>query len=146
MMSRDSAAAARTDAAVACLEAYRLCQGTVRHCLEDPNPQDGASCALELDDCADVNLLLANLISRNSPHVPQAAAFCAEVTRRTAESFSRIEHRDPQLRVAFAACQRVIRTCEELLSGRQAAARDSQDEAVEETFPASDATQLTSRL
>lgn len=145
-MDIDSTYEAWSEASAACLDAYRMCVATARRCPAYTTDLDATVCVQTLDDCADANLLLANMLARHSPHAPQASAFCAEITRRTADTFSRFEHEDPHLRMLFAACQRVVRVCNELLAERQSAEPDARDEALEETFPASDATPVTTRL
>src|SRR5690606_41547029 len=59
--------------------------------------------------------------------------------RACAESLEAIEHGDPHLRAAYAACRRSEAACAELLGDRDDDMHyTAQDEASAESFPASD--------
>ncbi|HEX7071463.1 MAG TPA: hypothetical protein VF190_11685 [Rhodothermales bacterium] len=127
-------------AAAACLDVYRLCTTSAQHCLNVRRDDAVRRCAGALRDGAEVALLLAGLLARRSPFAEKTVPLCAEAVRQAATAISGLEHADGQLRATYAACQNLLRVCRELTAGGLASESDDRDEALLETFPASDAT------
>lgn len=126
-------------AAKACLEAYGECKASSQHCLNARRDDRVRSCAGALEDCADVSLLLGNLLLRNSPMVLPTVGVAMDAARHAASAISALEHADGQLRAAYAACQNLLRVGR-MLSGGDTPdpGEDERHEALLETFPASD--------
>jgi hypothetical protein len=120
----------------ACLDAYKQCTRAVAEGLEGVRLAPAQIRGLL--DCADASLALAGLLARRSPHSRALAAVCADVAEHCAEGLAGQEHESPVLRVAFATCHRAASACRELLGVEQAEQSDEHDEAVSESFPASD--------
>ena len=128
------------EAAAACLEAYRECRASAQHCLNARREERVRRCSGALEDGADASLMLANLLLRRSPLAEHAIPFCAEAARHAASAISGLEHADGQLRATYAACQNLLRVCRDLGGPAVKNMHDERDEALLETFPASDAT------
>lgn len=123
-----------------CMEAYKLCQQTAAYCVAQGGGLASPERLQVLYDCADINLLLTNFLARASRFHRPLAELCMEVSRACAEAFGADEHDDPQLRVTYAACIRAARSCAELLGKEEEVPmNDARDEAIWESFPASDA-------
>lgn len=96
---------------------------------------------LLLDDCADIHLALSGFLTRQSSFQQDLARLCANVSEVCAEALDAYEHDDAQLRVAYAACHGAHRACMEFITSTgDDIAYSKQDEALKETFPASDPT------
>src|SRR5690606_35911551 len=122
-----------------CMQTYRLCRQTAAYCIDQGGETATLARLQALDDCAEVNLTLSNFLLRASRHVRPLAALCLEISRACAESLEAIEHGDPHLRAAYAACRRSEAACAELLGDRDDDVHyTAQDEASAESFPASD--------
>lgn len=122
------------------LEAYKICLQTAAYCAAQGGALASAERLQVLHDCADINLLLAQLLARASRFHRPLADLCMDVSRACAEAFSADEHDDGQLRVTYAACIRSARSCAELLGREEEIPmNDARDEAIWESFPASDA-------
>ena len=132
------------EAAQACLDVYRHCTASAQHCLNVRREDRLRRCAGSLGDAADASLLLGNLLLRRSAMVGQAMVLCTEATRQAASSIAGLEHADGQLRATYAACQNLLRVMKGLSGDAADAQEDDRDEALEETFPASDATPTVS--
>ena len=99
-----------------------------------------AAARLLLDDCADIHLTLSGLLTRQSSFQQDLARLCANVAEACAKELDAYEHDDAQLRVAYAACHGSHRACMEFAVTGEDAAYSKRDEALKETFPASDPT------
>ena len=133
-------------AARAALDAYRQCKAAAQHCLNARREDRIRPCAGALEDCADASLVLANFLVRDSPLIPGALELASDAARQAASVISGLEHADGQLRATYAACQNLLRVCRDLATGGSASpANDARDEALRETFPASDATPTATR-
>lgn len=118
------------------LSCYKTCHLTAAYCSNEGGDMADPHRLQLLYDAADASLMLANLLTRASRFHREAARFTRAVVKACAEQLG--DHEDPQLRTAYAACQGVVRICDELLDRESVAREDAQDEAVKETFPASD--------
>lgn len=132
------------DAVEVCVENYRLCRATAHHCRQD-DALESRACMDALDDCAEGALLLANFLLRRSPLAVHAADLVREAARRAADAIAERDHEDVRLRTAYASCQAVVRIADGLLGEAADETADDRDEALEETFPASDATPTVSQ-
>lgn len=121
-----------------CMETYKLCRQTAAHCIDQGGDLATLPRLQALDDCAEVNLSLANFLLRASRHVRPMAALCMEVSRACAESLEPFENQDLQIRATYAACRRSQRVSSELLGHEEPAEYTAQDESSWESFPASD--------
>lgn len=120
------------------MQAYRICHRSAAYCID----RDAELATLErlkaFDDCAEANLTLANFLLRGSEHAMALAEICLTVSEACAAAIADVEHDDPQLRTAYAACRRARRACLELLGKETPVVEDAVDEASQESFPASD--------
>ncbi|MEX0747511.1 MAG: hypothetical protein WD275_05870 [Rhodothermales bacterium] len=120
------------------METYRICHQTTAYCIDSGGDLATLMRLRAFDDCAEINLTLANFLLRGSEHAPEMAALCLSISTACADSIRDIEHSDGQLRAAYAACQRSRHASLELLGREHRAEEDARDEAVRESFPASD--------
>lgn len=120
------------------METYRICRQTAAHCIDEGGDLATIDRLRAFDDCAEINLTLANFLLRDSEHARLVAATCLEITTACAESMREIEHRDGQLRAAYAVCLKTRHICLRLLGKKEAEAEDGRDEAIRDSFPASD--------
>ena len=127
-------------AASAALDAYRECKASAQHCLNARREDGIRKCAGALEDCADASLLLSNLLLRQSPLIPAAIDVVEGAARQAAMMITGLDHANGQLRATYAACQNLLRVCRDLTGASRPAEEDARDEALIETFPASDAT------
>lgn len=123
----------------ACLDAYKYCTQTAAYLLLRGGTGAEPQRIQALNDCADVNLMTSNLLSRSSPFRTGAAILAADVSSACSEALDQIEHDDPQLRATYAACLRACRQCRELSGLDEPARYTARDETVWESFPSSDA-------
>lgn len=120
------------------METYRICHQTAAYCIDSGGNLATLARLRAFDDCAEINLTLANFLLRASEHSTALARLCAEIATACAEEIQDVEHQDGQLRAAYAACQRSRHACLELLGDETVETEDDRDEAVRESFPASD--------
>ncbi len=121
-----------------CLKTYKMCLETAAYGLGEGGALAEASLISLLNDCADVNLAMANFLTRGSRFGPELAAFCIAVSEACAEAMEPMEHADGQLRAAYAACLRSRRSCAEWIGVLPRATPDVCDDILAATFPASD--------
>lgn len=120
-----------------CLTVHRLCTEAEGRALQGVwHPDSGQLRALL--DAADVALVTAQLLLRQSPYHEGQSRLCQEVARGCAEALGPQEHGDDQLRATYAACVHLTQVCRDLLGQPREASETDRDEALEETFPASD--------
>ena len=128
------------------MEAYRACMMTLPYCIQQGGDLATPARLQVLHDCADLNLAVANFLARGSRFHKPLAELCIDVSRACAEALADIEHSDPQLRIVYAACQRVAQACHSLTASAETEASRKRDEALRETFPASDPTPTPTEL
>lgn len=120
------------------METYRVCHQTAAYSIDSGGELATLARLRAFDDCAEINLTLANFLLRASDHSHALAELCAEVSAACAEAIEDVEHQDGQLRAAYAACQHSRQSCLEVLGEYVPEVEDARDEAVRESFPASD--------
>jgi hypothetical protein len=120
------------------METYRICHQTTAYCIDSGGDIATLARLRAFDDCAEINLTLANFLLRGSEHAPEMSTLCLSISTACADSIRDIEHGDGQLRAAYAACQRSRHASLELLGRERRAEEDARDEAVRGSFPASD--------
>lgn len=120
------------------METYRICHQTAAYCIDSGGELATLTRLRAFDDCAEINLTLANFLLRASKHAHMLAQLCVDVSTACAEAIQDVEHRDGQLRAAYAACRRSRHACLEVLGDESPIEEDDRDEAVRESFPASD--------
>lgn len=120
------------------METYRICHQTAAYCIDSGGDLATLTRLKAFDDCAEVNLTLANFLLRASEHSMKLAALCRDISAACARAIEDVEHGDGQLRAAYAACQRSHHACKELVGDDVPAHEDARDEAGRESFPASD--------
>lgn len=120
------------------MNAYRTCRETSAYCIDEGGDLATLERLKAFDDCAEVNLSLANFLLRGSEHAVQLARVCLSVTQACADAIRDIEHGDPQLRSAYAVCQGARRACLQVLGEDVPTFDDDRDEVGRESFPASD--------
>lgn len=120
------------------METYRICHQTTAYCIDHGGELATLERLKAFDDCAEINLTLANFLLRASDYAVRLAGLCLSVSMACAQSIQDIEHDDGQLRAAYAACQRSRHACMELIGDEVREKEDALDEAVRESFPASD--------
>lgn len=129
-----------------CMEAYKICRQTAAYCVNEGGRLAEPHRIQILHDCAEINLAMADFLSRASRFHSELGKLCIEITRACAESISQEEHDDPQLRITYAVCEGAIRACEELIGVKDEAHLDERDIEVLGTFPASDPTSTPTEL
>jgi hypothetical protein len=123
------------------LSAYKACKETAAYCVQEGGELADPDLLQPVHDCADVALMVTNLVTRASRFHRQAAALCADVAEACAEALNqRAALDDEQLRVTHAACVRLHQCCLELTGLADSPSSDQRDEALRETFPGSDPT------
>lgn len=129
-----------------CMEAYKVCRQTAAYGVSEGGDLADPHRIQILYDCAEINLAMANFLSRASPFHNALGGLCAEITRACAKSISKEEHDDEQLRITYAVCERARRACEELIGAKEEAHLDERDIELRGTFPASDPVSPPSEL
>ena len=120
------------------METYRVCHQAAASCIDAGGELATLERLRAFDDCAEANLTLANFLLRASDHAADMARLCEKVSAACAREIADIEHSDGQLRAAYAACQHSRHACLQFLGEETPATEDQRDEAVRESFPASD--------
>ncbi len=120
------------------MDTYRICHQTAAYCIDSGGDLATLVRLRAFDDCAEINLTLANFLLRASEHWRDLATLCVEVSTACASEIEDVEHGDGQLRAAYAACQRSRHACLELLGEEVREREDRRDEEIRESFPASD--------
>ena len=123
-----------------CMETYKVCRQTAAYSVNEGGTLAEPHRIQILYDAAEINLAMADFLSRASPFHNALGRLCIEITRACAEAISQDEHDDDQLRITYAACERSVRACKELTGTGEDAHSDERDVALEGTFPASDPT------
>lgn len=120
------------------MDTFRICRQTAAYCIDSGGDLATLARLRAFDDCAEINLTLANFLLRASEHWRDLASLCVEVSAACAREIKDIEHRDGQVRAAYAACTRSRHACLELLGEEFREQEDRRDEEIRESFPASD--------
>lgn len=120
------------------MHAYRVCHQSAAYCINNGGELATLERLKAFDDCAEVNLTLANFLLRGSEHAVALARVCIDVSQACAESIQEIEHEDAQLRAAYAVCHHARHACLQLLGEEAPVVEDERDQAIRESFPASD--------
>lgn len=72
-----------------CLECAKACEYCATACLDEPNPQNMARC-IKLDrDCADICLLSAQYMARDSDFSSKLCNLCAEICNTCGDECSK---------------------------------------------------------
>lgn len=121
-----------------CLTTYRICRATATHGTHGGSAWASGSVLNLLNDCAEMNLAVVELLSRGSQFSQKISHLCAEVSEICAEALGAHEHSDAQLRVAYAACRRSHLVCAYLSGALPEEEFNPRDIALQGTFPASD--------
>ena len=120
------------------METYRICHQTAAYCIDSGGDLATLERLRAFDDCAEANLTLANFLLRASNHAADMARVCHKVSVACAREIEAIEHNDDQLRAAYASCQHSRHACLEFLGEEAIEREDARDEAIRQSFPASD--------
>lgn len=120
------------------MQAYRVCHQAAAYCIDHGGELATLERLKAFDDCAEINLTLANFLLRGSEHALDVANVCVVVSDACAASIQDIEHDDSQLRAAYAASKHARHACLQLLGEEEPPQEDAVDEAGHESFPASD--------
>lgn len=120
------------------MDTYRICRQTAAYCIDSGGELATLARLRAFDDCAEINLTLANFLLRASEHWRNLASLCVEVSTACAREIEDVEHSDGQIRAAYAACRRSRQACLELLGEELLEQEDRRDEEIRESFPASD--------
>ena len=123
-----------------CMEAYKVCRQTAAYSIGKGGKLAEPHRIQVLYDAAEINLAMADFLSRASHFHNALGKLCIEITRACAEAISKDEHDDDQLRTTYAVCERAIRSCKELTGAEEPAHTDERDVALKGTFPGSDST------
>ncbi|RMH65975.1 MAG: hypothetical protein D6685_05320 [Bacteroidetes bacterium] len=119
------------------LTVHRLCLEAEGRALSGAwTPEPGQLRALR--DAADVALATAHLVLRGSPYHEGLCRLCQEVARACADALGSQEHGDAQIRATYAACVHLTQVCRILLGEAPDETENDHDEALVDTFPASD--------
>ncbi|HMB94047.1 MAG TPA: hypothetical protein VKP65_24575 [Rhodothermales bacterium] len=121
-----------------CLTTYRICRATATHGTHYGGVWASGSVLNLLNDCAEMNLAVVELLSRGSQFSRNVSHLCAEISETCAEALAPHEHADAQLRVAYAACRRSHLVCAYLSGALPEEEFVPRDVALQGTFPASD--------
>ena len=121
-----------------CLTTYRICRATATYGTHGGGAWASGSVLNLLNDCAEMNLAVVELLSRGSQFSRAISRLCAAVSEACAEALAPHEHADAQLRVAYAACRRSHLLCAYLSGALPEEEFDPRDIALQGTFPASD--------
>ena len=122
-----------------CMDVYQTCRQTAAYCADRRGDYAAPHRIQVLHDCADVHLLTADFLARASHYHRQAAGLACDIAQACADAFGEIEHDDPQLRKLYAVCAQATQQLGAFL-GRveRQPESDARDEALKESFPASD--------
>lgn len=70
---------------VSCLSCFQACEECIIACYQEPDMNARIKCVTILRDCADMCVLAAKLMSRNSPHSKQICTICADMCKMCAK-------------------------------------------------------------
>lgn len=136
---RDHIVSTREQQAIdACLGAYKLCRKTAAYALQDGGHLSRPDAVTLLNDCADVALATANLLTRASPFKQHLASLCATIARSCTDVLAPEDDDDLTVRAAYAACCHAADACTALFTESKTETSDERHEALIESFPASD--------
>ena len=121
-----------------CMEAYKACRQTAAYGVNEGGRLADPHLIQILYDAAEINLAMADFLSRASHFHNELGRLAIRITRACADAISQDEHDDEQLRITYAVCERAVRACEELVGARDEADLDERDVELRGTFPASD--------
>lgn len=121
-----------------CLTTYRICRATATYGTHGGGAWANGDVLNLLNDCAEMNLAVVELLSRGSQFSRELSHLCATVSETCADALEPHEHTDAQLRVAYAACRRSHLVCAYLSGALPEEEFDPRDIALQGSFPASD--------
>lgn len=123
-----------------CLTTYRICRATAFYGTQHGGDWVTPETLGLLQDCAEINHALVELLSRGSSFSRALSGLCSRASERCADALEPHEHADSQLRVAYATCRRSHLVCGYLSGALPEEHFDPRDVALQGTFPASDPT------
>lgn len=97
------------DACLACTQACEFCASS---CLTEPDVKAMVECIRLDDDCADICLLTARMLMRNSRFNAEICHHCAELCQACAAECSK--HKHDHCQRCAAACRRCAEECRKL--------------------------------
>ena len=94
-----------------CLECHRVCTVTIAHVLHGGHSDDEAPHLVALLDCAQMCLLHADFMARNSPHQSHVAKECAEICTACAVLCEAHPDPDGQMKACAQTCRECAESC-----------------------------------
>jgi hypothetical protein len=97
-----------------CLHCYQMCLETITFCVRKGGDFAGAETIQVLQDCAEVCLLSANFMIRDSNLHGRTCALCEQTCQRCADMCDRIgsqEPQDSQIKACAAMCRQCAISC-----------------------------------
>ncbi len=122
-----------------CMDVYKVCRQTAAYCSSQGGDYADPHRLQVLYDCAESHLLAGDFLARASRFNRPAAQLAADLATACAEAFQDLEHDDKQLRKLYAVCMQSTQVIGVLLGEiEKLPQNDQRDEALKESFPASD--------
>ncbi|TDL56028.1 four-helix bundle copper-binding protein [Paenibacillus dendritiformis] len=92
-----------------CLECMKKCNQCYDACLQEEEVNPMSACIWLTRDCADVCILAAQFMTRNSEHMKEACVLCADICNRCAEECR--NHAYEHCQACAAACEACAKKC-----------------------------------
>lgn len=92
-----------------CLECMKKCNQCYDACLQEEEVYPMSACIRLTRDCADVCILAAQFMTRNSEHMKEACVLCADICNRCAEECR--NHAYEHCQACAAACEACAKKC-----------------------------------
>ncbi|WGU96706.1 four-helix bundle copper-binding protein [Paenibacillus dendritiformis] len=92
-----------------CLECMKKCNQCYDACLQEEEVNPMSACIRLTRDCADVCVLVAQFMTRNSEHMKEACVLCEDICNRCAEECR--NHAYEHCQACAAACEACAKKC-----------------------------------
>jgi hypothetical protein len=93
---------------------YRVCEGTLQHCLEMGGKHAASNHINLLIDCAEICKTDLGFMARKSEFHPETCRVCADICQKCAESCEKLSTDDPAMKECAESCRRCAESCRSL--------------------------------
>jgi hypothetical protein len=96
-------------------ECHRICEATIKYCLDKGGKYADSKHIQALLDCAEICQTTSNFILRESTMHERVCAICAEICTKCAESCEQVDASDDMMKHCADVCRRCAEACQQMM-------------------------------